>query len=82
MEYKSKDDRKILLVKKYLNKIRPYLKDINNLKISDTWKIQLMHWKSDNIEFMINDEENDVDEELFASLVNRYQDNFSRFNKT
>ena len=23
------------------NKIRPYLKDINNLKKSDTWKIQL-----------------------------------------
>ena len=27
---------------KYLNKSRPYLKDIiNNLKISDMWKIQL-----------------------------------------
>ena len=27
---------------KHLNKIRPYLKDImNNLKKSDTWKIQL-----------------------------------------
>ena len=24
-----------------LNKIRPYFKDINNLKKSDTWKIQL-----------------------------------------
>ena len=24
-----------------LNKIRPYLKNINNLKKSDTWKIQL-----------------------------------------
>ena len=29
-------------VKEYLNKIRPYLKDIiNNLKKYDTWKIQL-----------------------------------------
>ena len=28
-------------VEEYLNKIRPYLKDINNLKRSDTWKIQL-----------------------------------------
>ena len=28
-------------VEKYLNKIRPYLKDIiNNVKKSDTWKIQ------------------------------------------
>ena len=34
IEYKSKDDRKTLSVKKYLNKIRPYLKDIiNNLKV-------------------------------------------------
>ena len=32
-EYKNKGDRKTLSVKKYLNKIRPYLKDIiNNLK--------------------------------------------------
>ena len=36
VEDKSKDDRKTLSVKKYLNKIRPYWKDINNLKISDT----------------------------------------------
>ena len=29
-------------IKHYLNKIRPYLKDItNDLKKSDTWKIQL-----------------------------------------
>ena len=41
MEYESNGDRnKILLVKEYLNKIRPYLKDIiNNVKKSDTWKI-------------------------------------------
>ena len=32
---------KALSVEEYLNKIRPYLKDIiNNLKISDTWKVQ------------------------------------------
>ena len=31
-----------LSVEEYFNKIRPYLKDIiNNLKKSDTWKIQL-----------------------------------------
>ena len=28
-------------LKKYLNKIGPYLQDINNLKTSKTWKIQL-----------------------------------------
>ena len=43
IEYESKGDRnKTLSVEKYLNKIRPYLKDIiNNLKKSDTWKIKL-----------------------------------------
>ena len=43
IEYKSKDHRnKTLSVKEYLNNIRPYLKDVvNNLKKSDTWKIQL-----------------------------------------
>ena len=43
IEYESSGDRnKTLRVREYLNKIRPYLKDIiNNLKISDTCKIQL-----------------------------------------
>ena len=42
-ELKSNSDRnKTLSVEKYLNKIRPYLKNIiNNLEISATWKIQL-----------------------------------------
>ena len=30
----------MLSLVEYRNKIRPYLKDINNLKKSDTWKIQ------------------------------------------
>ena len=43
IEYESNGDRnKTLLVEEYLNKIRPCLKDItNNLKISNTWKIEL-----------------------------------------
>ena len=43
IEYESNGDRnKTLSVEEYLNKISPYLKDIiNNLKKSDTWKIQL-----------------------------------------
>ena len=43
IDYESNGDRnKTLSVEEYLNKIRPYLKDIiNNLKKSDTWKIQL-----------------------------------------
>ena len=39
---KNGDRNKALSVEEYLNKIRPYLKDIiNHLKKSDTWKIQL-----------------------------------------
>ena len=41
IENKNKGDRKTLLVKKYLNKSRPYFKNINNRKKSDTWKIHL-----------------------------------------
>ena len=33
---------KTLLIKEYIEEIKPYLKDtINSLKKSDTWKIQL-----------------------------------------
>ena len=81
-----------------INKISPYLKDIiNNLKKSDTWKIQLttgnnftssldngdkcvIHSKSDNIEIMINDEEDEVTKKLFDSLKNRYQNNLELMN--
>ena len=42
-EYESNGDRnKTLSAEEYLNKSRPYLKDITNLKKSDTWKIQLI----------------------------------------
>ena len=84
IECKSNDDRnKTLSVEEYLNKIRPYLKDIiNNLKKSDTWKIQLTIANNfissiDNeiIEIMINDEADEVAKELFDSLKNRYQNN-------
>ena len=89
IEYKSKGDRKTLSVEEYLNKIKPYLKNItNDLKESGTWKIHLtitinfisfkddndeMHSKSDSIEMMMNDEAEEVIEELFESLKKRYQ---------
>ena len=42
VSYESNGDRnKTLLIKEYLGKIKPCLKDINKLKKSDTWKIQL-----------------------------------------
>ena len=36
----------------------------------------VMHSKSDNIEIMINDKAHGITEELFASLKNRYQNNW------
>ena len=47
IEFESNRDRnKALSIKEYLNKIRPCLRFIiNDLKKSDTWKIQLT-WKS------------------------------------
>ena len=37
-----------------------------------------MHSKSDNIEIMINGKANEVMEELFESLCNRYQNNLEK----
>ena len=41
IEYKSKGNRKSIPVEEYHNKNKLYLKHINNLKKSDTWRIQL-----------------------------------------
>ena len=80
VEYESKSNRnKILSIEEYFNKIKPYLKDIiNNLKISDTWKIQLvisnhfnndkrhlLHSKSENIEIIISDKADQVIKRIF-----------------
>ena len=61
IEYESNGDRnKTLSVEEYLNKIRPYLKDIiNNLKKSDTWKIQLTI-ANNFISSIDNDEEREM----------------------
>ena len=61
IEYESNGERnKTLSVEEYLNKIKQYLKNIlNNLKKSDTWKIQLTI--ANNFIFSIdNDEEHEV----------------------
>ena len=74
-----------LYYEKYLNKIKPYLKGIiNDLKKSDTWKIQLtiannfIPSKDDNdkkchaFKVTINDEANEVIKELFDSFKKIY----------
>ena len=40
-----------------------------------------MHLKSDNIENMTNDDADEVIEELFKSLQNRYQNNLEKWMK-
>ena len=71
IDYEINGDRnKTVSVEEYLNKIRPYFKDIINDLKKSIWKIQLMiainfmsskdekhvmHSRSDNIEIMIND---------------------------
>ena len=56
IEYENNSNRnKTLSLEEYLNKIRPYLKDINNLKKSDKQKIQLAI-SINSISFIDNDE--------------------------
>ena len=50
------DPNKTLSIEEYLNNIRPYLKDINNFKKSDTWKIQI-RLANNFISSIDNDEE-------------------------
>ena len=57
IEHERNIDRsKTLSVEEYLNNIRPYLIDINNLKKSDKWKIQLTVPNNFN-SFIDNEEE-------------------------
>ena len=57
IEHERNIDRsKTLSVEEYLNSIRPYLIDINNLKKSDKWKIQLTVPNNFN-SFIDNEEE-------------------------
>ena len=64
IEYKSNSDKnKILSVEKYLDKIGPYLREIiNDLKQSDTWKIQLIV----RINFISSTNDNDEDRAMHS----------------
>ena len=46
---------------------------INFISSKDNDEERVMHSKSDNIEFLIYDNANEVIEELFESPLNRYQ---------
>ena len=68
IEYKSSSDKnKILSVEKYLDKIGPYLGEIiNDLKQSDTWKIQL----TVRINFISSTDDNDEDRTMHSKSDN------------
>ena len=68
IEYKSNDDKNtILSVEEYVNKIRPYLRDlVNDFKQSDTWKIQL----TITVNFISSKDDNDEDH-VMHSLQNQ-----------
>ena len=73
-------------IKQYLKYITNNLKNSCTWKIqltiannfifsTDNNEECVMHWKSDNIKIMINDEVDEVIKERFDSLKNRYQNN-------
>ena len=58
----------MLPVEEYLNKIRPCLRDlVNDLKQSDTWKIQL----TITINFISSKRDNDEDHVMHSKSDNR-----------
>ena len=71
IEYESNGDRtKTLSVEEYLNKLRPYLKDIiNNLKKCDTWKIELTI-----ANYFISSIDNDEEHVMHSKSDNRNHD--------
>ena len=100
IKYESNGDRdKTLSIEEYLNKIRQYLNDIiNNLKKSDTLKIQLTI-ANNFLSSIDNDEERvvhsksdnieimindevEVIEKLLESLKNRYQNNLESMRRS
>ena len=68
IEYKRYDDRsKTLSVEEYLDKTRPYSKDIiNDLKKSGTWKIQL----TITINFISSKDDNDEEHIMHSTIDN------------
>ena len=71
IEYKSKGNRKTLSVEEYLNKIKPYLKDIiDDLKISDRQKLQL----ATSINFISSKKYDDKEWEIRSKSDNRNHD--------
>ena len=77
----------LALIEKYLRKLINYYKNKGEWKVQLTVEInfislkpgsdetRVMHTRSDNIEIMIGDDNDDVIEELFKSFLKRYEEN-------
>ena len=89
VQYESKGD-KILTHKEYLNLIEKYLKElIEEYKQKGEWKVQvnfislkpgsdetrIVYTRSDNIEIMFGDDTDNIIEQLFESLLQKYKEN-------
>ena len=89
VQYESKGD-KILTLKEYLNLIEKYLKElIEEYKQKGEWKVQvnfislkpgsdetrIVYTRSDNIEIMFGDDTDNIIEQLFESLLQKYKEN-------
>ena len=92
-QYESKGD-KILSLKKYLNLIEKYLRELlEEYKQKGEWKVQLtievnfislkpgydetriMYTRSGNIQIMFGDDNDYIIEQLFESLLKKYEEN-------
>ena len=87
MEYEHNGDRdKNLSIKKYLNKIKPYLEDIiTDFQKADTWEIQLriainfISSKDENEEKAMFSKSNNIDVATFDEIIEeRFESFFSR----
>ena len=77
----------LALIEKYLRKLINYYKNKGEWKVQLTAEInfislnpgsdetRIMHTRSDNIEIMIGDDNDDVIEELFKLFLKRYEEN-------
>ena len=69
---------KILSLKEYLNLIEKYLRELikeYKLKGEVSDEIRIMYTRSDNIEIIFGDDNDDIIEQLFESLLKKYEEN-------
>ena len=78
----------LVLIEKHLRKLINYHKNKGEWKVQLTAEINfislkpgsdetcIMHRRSDNIEIMIVDDNDDIIEELFKSFLQKYEENF------